>query len=466
MRNFTTILVIATGTFLVNLDASIVNIALPTLCTDLGASPQDISWVVLIYLCALGSLLLFSGKLGDVFGAKKLFVVGFVIFSVGSLFCAFAQQIPTMYLGRLIQGIGAACIVANLGSILLKNLPPSFRGRAFGLNTVMGGLGYAMGAPLGGWLIHSFGWRWIFLINIPVGITAIIAAIIYLKKDPVREAKIQNLDIKGLFLSVVTVTLFLLILSREFGENIFSAQYFIATVIFIISSMAFIWQELKTKAPLLEIPLFIKKGVLASIGANICFVMVLAGLNFLFPFYFMEVLQMGVDRAGVFLMCFPIVSIAVSPVAGYMADRFGPKIVAVCASALAVIATSSFYLFSPAISSVLIIVILIGYGTALAMFFTANITLYMSNSPSDKAGMFTAVGSSGTTIGSALGVSIFGNFLQASNGSVNVSRALQIDSGFHAAVFLAIVFSLVAFLASTISKAGHLTPENEEHNNE
>lgn len=454
MRNIITVLVIAAGTFLVNLDASIVNIALPSLCTDLRASPQDISWVVLIYLCALGSLLLFSGKLGDVLGSKKLFIIGFLIFSAGSLFCAFAHQIFTMYLGRLVQGIGAACILANYGAILLHNLPSDFRGRAFGLNTVLGGIGYAMGAPLGGWLIHSFNWRWIFLINIPVGFVAIIASVLYLKKDPAGKSKPERFDIQGLVLSVIAVTLFLLVLTRGFGENIFSAPYGVAITIFIMCTIAFIRQELKTKHPILEIPLFLKKGIVACIITNMCFVIVLSGLNFLFPFYFMEVLQMGVGKTGFFLMFFPIVSIAASPLAGYLADRFGPKIVVVRAAALGVLATGSFYYFSPDISSALIILIFIGFGIALAMLFTANITLFMSNAPADRAGMFTAVASSGTTIASALGVSIFGNFLEMSNGSDIISRALQIDSGFHYAVFLATAFALIAFGASMISKPG------------
>ena len=454
MKNITIILVIAIGTFLVNLDASIVNIALPTLCTDLGASTQDVAWVVLIYLCALGSLLLFSGKLGDALGSKRVFIMGFLVFSAGSLFCALAHQLFIMYLGRLVQGIGAACIMANFGAILLQNLPPDFIGRAFGLNSVLGGIGYAMGAPLGGWLIHSFGWRWIFLINIPVGIVAAIASVHYLKKDPARSSEPERFDIPGLFLSSIAVTLFLLILTRGFGENIFSAPYTIAFILFLGCILAFIRQELKTPHPLLEIPLFAKKGIFACIAANMGVVMVLAGLNFLFPFYFMEVLDMGVGRAGFFLMFFPVVSIAVSPFAGYLADRFGPKMVLVRASALAVLATASFYFFSPDISSVSIIIIFIGFGIALAMFFTANITLFMSNAPADRAGMFTAVASSGTTIGSALGVSIFGNFLATSSGAGMASRALQLESGFHYAVFLATVFALLAFGASIISKPG------------
>jgi EmrB/QacA subfamily drug resistance transporter len=463
MKNITTVLVIAIGTFLVNLDASIVNIALPTLCTDLGASIQDVAWVVLIYLCALGSLLLFSGKMGDALGSKRIFIIGFMVFSVGSLFCGFAQQIFTMYLGRLVQGIGAACIMANFGAILLQNLPSDFTGRAFGLNTVLGGIGYAMGAPLGGWLIHSFGWRWIFLINIPLGIVAIIAALICLKKDPKKDSKPERFDLQGLFFSVLSVTLFLLILTRAFGENIFSAPYAVAAAIVLACTMAFIRQELKTNHPILEISLFLKKGIVACIVANMALVIVLSGLNFLFPFYFMEVLQMGVGRTGFFLMFFPAVSIVVSPFAGYLSDKFGPKKVVVRATALAIIATASFYLFSPDVSSALIIFIFVCFGIALAMFFTSNITLFMNNALADKAGMFTAVASSGTTIGSALGVSLFGNFLKNSGSADILNSAAQIDSGFHNAVYLATAFALIAFGASIMSKSGQPAQAKKGH---
>jgi EmrB/QacA subfamily drug resistance transporter len=459
MRNFTIILVIAAGSFLVNLDASIVNIALPTLCSDLGASTQAIAWVVLIYLCALGSLLLFSGKLGDALGSKRVFTTGFLIFTLGSVLCAFAHQVFIMYLGRLIQGIGAAFIMANFGAILLQNLPPDFRGRAFGLNTVLGGIGYAMGAPLGGWLIHSFGWRWIFLINIPVGIAAVIASAIFLKKDEVGKSAPETFDIPGLFLSIISVTMFLLILNQ--GETIFSAPSVIAVIIFLACSVAFVRQELTVKHPLLEISLFLKKEILGSISANMGFVIVLSGLNFLFPFYFMEVLEMGVGRTGFFLMFFPVVSIAVSPLAGYLADRFGPRPVAVRASALTVMAIGSFYFFSPDISSVLIIMIFMGFGIGLAMFFTANITLFMSHAPGNRAGMFTAVASSGTTIGSALGVSLFEKFLEAGSVPGLLNRASQIEAGFQNAVFLSVAIALAAFGASMISQAGQTPLHNE-----
>ncbi len=452
MRNITIIIVIALGTFLVNLDASIVNIALPTLCSDLGATTQAVAWVVLIYLCALGSLLLFSGSLGDALGSKRVFITGFLVFTLGSVVCAFAHQILTMYLGRLVQGIGAACIMANFGAVLLQNLPPGVRGRAFGLNTVLGGIGYAMGAPLGGWLIHSFGWRWIFLINIPVGVAAVIAAALFLKKDSV--GKPAPYDIPGLFLSILSVTLFLLILNQGSWDTLFSAPSVIAVILFLASTLALVRQELKVKHPLLEIPLFLKKSILACIAANVGFVIVLSGLNFLFPFYFMEVLQMGVGRTGFFLMFFPVVSIAVSPFAGYLADRFGPNPVAIKASALSVIATGSFYFFSPEISNAMIITLFIGFGIGLAMFFTANITLFMGHAPVDKAGMFTAVASSGTTIGSALGVSVYENFLETARGTELLSRALQIESGFQNAVLLSTVVALAAFGASMMAKAG------------
>ena len=454
MKNIITILVIAIGTFLVNLDASIVNIALPTLCTDFTVDIQDVSWVVLIYLCAVGGLLLFSGKLGDVLGSKRIFIAGFLVFALGSLFCGMAEHIYTMYLGRLVQGIGAACIMANFGAILLQNLPAEYSGRAFGLNTVLGGIGYAMGAPLGGWLIHSVGWRWIFLINIPVGALAITAALVCLKKDQPRESRLEHFDLQGLLFSLTSITFFLLILTRAFGEDIFSTPYFGAAALVLVCTLAFIRREFKTEHPILEITIFLKTGIAATIIANMALVIVLAGLNFLFPFYFMEVLNMNVARTGLFLMCFPAVSVVMSPLAGYLSDKLGAKKIVIMATAVGVLSTAGFYAFGPHVSTMAILFIFVCFGIALASFFTSNITLFMSNAPADKAGMFTAVASSGTTVGSALGVSIFTNFLETGTGEVLSNRASQIDAGFHYAVILATVFALVALGASMLSKSG------------
>ena len=196
----------AAASFMVNLDTYIINVSIPTIANDLNVSKADISWVVMSYNLMVVSLLLICGKLADRIGLKKLFVSGFVIFTVSSLFCALSQNLSQLIVSRIVQGFGASILYAMPQAMIGKFMPKEERGKGFGYSASAAALGIMLGSPISGLLTGLLSWHWIFLINVPLGI-AIIALI--LSNNSLVESKIklskENFDLTGSFLSFFAI---------------------------------------------------------------------------------------------------------------------------------------------------------------------------------------------------------------------------------------------------------------------
>ena len=168
---------VALGTFMATLDSSIVNVTLPTLAGEFAAPITTIEWVPVSYLLTLTLLLLPFGRLGDVRGRKWVFVAGLAVFTIASALCGAAGSIGALVAARTLQGVGAAMISANTVALVSEAFPPEMRGRGLGAVGAVVGLGLTVGPPLGGWILDAIGWRWVFLVNLPVGALAIAASL-------------------------------------------------------------------------------------------------------------------------------------------------------------------------------------------------------------------------------------------------------------------------------------------------
>ncbi|HOJ23382.1 MAG TPA: MFS transporter, partial [Armatimonadota bacterium] len=207
------LIAVAIGTFMSTLDSSIVNLAMPTLGHEFGVEITTVEWVAMAYMLALAGLLISMGRLSDMVGHKRVYNVGFAIFTLGSLLCALAQGIHALILFRVVQGAGAAMLASNGAAILTAAFPRSERGKAMGLNGTIVGAGLTVGPSLGGLLIHAFGWRSIFTINLPIGVIGILLASRLLRPDsPV--ANNERFDLPGALALLSSLTALLLALSR------------------------------------------------------------------------------------------------------------------------------------------------------------------------------------------------------------------------------------------------------------
>ena len=453
-----TIIVIAIAIFMTNLDTSIVNIALPEFTKIFHADTGEVSRIVLIYLLAMVSLLLVFGKISDLKGSERIFTMGYAVFTLASGLCAFAPSLNLLIVFRFIQGVGSAMLLATWGAIAMKYLPADIRGRAFGLVTVFGGIGMAIGAPVGGLLIHYFSWKWIFLINLPIGIATIILIRFVLNKKTLPTVNSDRFDFAGAALSFSGILCLFLVLNAgaDFGWLSWKS-----VILFMLAGgclSLFYLREKRCASPLLNIRLLKNKHVLFGYTSTVIVVMILMGFNFLFPFFFDFVRRLDPEKTGFLLMTFPAISILISPVSGYFCDKRSSRMVSMVALCFLIASAFMFATFGMMTSYYLIISSFILFGIGLALFFTANTALVMSHATPGVEGMFTAFLSAVTYLGAALGINFFELIFSLGfpvTGKKLVPGNLppeMLTSGFlHASVF-GIVLALFGFIAVLISK--------------
>ncbi|KNY27135.1 MFS transporter [Pseudobacteroides cellulosolvens] len=206
LRKWLILINISISIFMATLDGSIVNIALPTMAEKLSSSISSIQWVVNAYLLAISVLLLVWGKLADIYGKKKIFMMGFIIFSVGSGLCGFSNSLLMLVISRVIQAIGASSMMALSQGIVTSIFPPGERGKAFGITGTSVAIGSLTGPTLGGILVKAFGWHSIFLVNIPIGVIGILCTYLLIPEIK-EEPENKSFDVIGAFLFAGSILL-------------------------------------------------------------------------------------------------------------------------------------------------------------------------------------------------------------------------------------------------------------------
>jgi EmrB/QacA subfamily drug resistance transporter len=402
-----TIIAIAIAIFMTNLDTSIVNIALPEFTKIFHADTGEVSRIVLVYLLAMVSLLLVFGKVSDLKGSERIFTTGYVVFTLASGLCAFAPSLNLLIVFRFIQGVGGAMLLATWGAVAMKYLPAGMRGRAFGIVTVFGGIGMAIGAPVGGLLIHYLSWEWIFLINLPVGIAAIILIRFALNKKNVPAVGNDRFDFAGAAFSFAGILCLFLVLNTGADYGWLSWKSILLFIIAAGCLSLFYFREKRCISPLLNFRMLKNKHVLSGYTSTVIVVMILMGFNFLFPFYFDFVRHLDPEKTGFLLMTFPVVSILISPVSGYFCDKRSSRMVSMVALFFLIASSFLFATFGMMTSYYLVIASFLLFGVGLALFFTANTALVMSHATPGAEGMFTALLSAVTYLGAAFGINFF-----------------------------------------------------------
>lgn len=310
-------------TFMSTLDGSIVNIALPVISRDMNIPMNQSEWVVSIYLIVICMLLLLFGKLGDAHGKIRIFKIGSILFTMGSLLCGFNTGLAMLLFARVVQAIGAAMTMSTNNGIITEVFPFQERGRALGMIGSFVALGSIAGPGIGGLILAHLNWGYIFWINVPIGIIAIIIGQKVLPKDVITTK--QKIDKPGAFLfAVIMVTLFAGI---SIGQEIGFTHPIILTMfaLTIITFISFLYVETHVTAPILSLHIFKNmRFTLSIICAFLIFV-----TNFFFnviaPFYLENALGMAANYAGYTLMIFPLVNVVVAPVSGTISDKIGSE---------------------------------------------------------------------------------------------------------------------------------------------
>ncbi len=396
------LLTIVSMTFMACLDSSIVNVALPVMSSKLNVSMASIAWVVTSYLIVISSTILIFGRLGDIKGKTSVFRFGVLLFSIGSLLCGISYNLPLLVGARVIQAIGAAGAMSTSQGIITQVFPANERGRALGLSGTFVALGTMVGPPLGGFIVSILSWQYIFLINVPIGIVAVILGMKILPKD--AGASGEKLDGVGAVLFVIAIVALFgsLIQGQESGYGPYIvAGFVIAAVAFIV----FFIVEKKLETPLLNLQIFKNKLFSISILCGFITFVAIFCSNIIQPFYLQYVRELSPGVTGLFMMVYPLILSVVAPVSGYLSDKIGSEFLTFLGlifSSVGLLLMSTLNEITPLWIMVLFIgVMSIGNG----LFQSPNNSLIMSTVPKNKLGIAGSINALIRNLGMVVGIS-------------------------------------------------------------
>ena len=417
--------------FMVMLDNTVVNVALPSIQSDLDTSISGLEWIVNGYTLSFAVLLAVGGRIGDIFGRRKAFVFGVIIFTFASATAGFAPSNAALVASRVLQGIGAAFMMPGTLSIITDAFPAHERGKAIGTWAGVSALALAIGPVLGGFLVEHVSWRAIFYINLPVGVLAVLAATFVVResRDTTVGRKVDYLGV-GILTVALTTLVLALIEGNTWGWD--SAAVLSLIAVSVISLISFIFTESRVSAPIIEFSLFKSRNFIGSVVVAFIISFAMMGVFFFLALYMQNILGYSALEAGVRFLPTTLIIMVIAPISGRLADRIGPRWPIVVGMAMIAI---SLYLFSrisdgSTFSDILPSFAILGAGIGLTM--SPMSTAAMNAVPKTKAGVASGVLSMFRMIGGTFGVAALGALFQ-SEAKTRLSTTLGGENGLSAA---------------------------------
>jgi EmrB/QacA subfamily drug resistance transporter len=405
-RKWWVMLAVAMGIFLGTIDGSIVNVALPTLVADLGTTFPVVQWVVLAYLLALATLVLGVGRLGDILGKKPIYASGFAVFTLGSVLAGLSPSVGWLIGFRVFQAVGAAMVFALGFAIVTEAFPPGERGRALGLNGAIVSVGIVLGPTLGGILIHTLGWRWIFFVNLPIGIAGTITAIRFVPNVPPRGG--ERFDFVGAVAFLVTLLSFMLGLTfgqtRGFGTPL-------ALGLLALSAVAlpmFIRIERRVAHPMLDLSLFRDRLLSVNLLTGWASFAAIGGVFILLPFYLENVLGYPPLQTGLLLASAPLALGVAAPISGSLSDDVGPWPVILLGLAVLLAGYLLMMTLDTRTSAIGYLLTLIPVGLGMGIFQSPNNSAVMGAVPGHRLGVTSGLLTITRITGQLSGISVLG----------------------------------------------------------
>lgn len=456
-RKWLAMMGVGTGVFMATLDASIVNISLPTLVKDLNTNFATIEWVILSYVLVLTSLMLGVARLGDMHDKKKLYMGGLSLFTISSLLCGLAPNVGWLIGFRALQGLGAAMTQALGTAIITEVFPAAERGKALGLIGTTVSTGIAIGPPLGGMLIGLVGWRSIFLVNVPVGIIALFVINRFVPSSSTRPG--QRFDTFG------AVTMFLTLAFYALGMTIGQQNGFsdplVRGLLFgaVVGLVGFLWLETRVAQPMIELGLF--RNVLFSISLvlGMLVFIVMAGM-FIMPFFLQIVKGFPTETVGLILMANPIAMGIVAPFAGTLSDRYGSRGISLVGLILIVIGCLTVSTLSPGVTALGFVLRLIPFGIGQGMFQSPNNSAIMGAVPRNRLGVASGLLALSRTLGQTTGLPLMGMLFTTqvlagsnipANREITTAPPLALVEGINATYHIAALIILSALILASLA---------------
>ena len=391
-------------TFMACLDSSIVNVALPVMAKKLSVTMASIEWVVTSYLIIISATILIFGRLGDIKGKTKIFKFGVVLFTFGSLLCGISNSLTILVAARAIQAIGAAGTMSTSQGIITHVFPSNERGRALGLSGTFVALGTMVGPPLGGFMVSVLSWKYIFLINVPIGIFTFILGINILPKANKTVAEV--LDLKGAALFILAVVL--LFGSLIQGQNIGYKHpvIILGFTIAILSMTTFFVVEKRSEVPLLELKIFENKLFSLSVFCAFISFVSISCSSIIQPFYLQDVLKLNPAFTGVFMMTYPLILAVVAPISGHLSDKIGSEFLTFIGLTFTSIGLFLMSTLNEHSNLWILVIFIAVMSVGNGLFQSPNNSLVMSTVPKNKLGIAGSINALVRNLGMVFGVSV------------------------------------------------------------
>ena len=457
-RKWWTLGALSFALFMIMLDNTVVNVALPSIQRDLGIGLSELEWTVNAYALTFAVLMLTGGKLADFFGRRRIFLIGLVTFTISSLACGLAATGGTLIGARTLQGIGAALMLPATLSIISATFPAHQRGMAIGIWAGVSAMALAIGPLIGGLITEHINWSWIFFLNVPIGVVGLIVGRLVIKESRDTSAE-QRLDFPGLLASAIGLfaLTFALIEANSYGWT--DPMIIGLFVLSAVSLAAFVLLELHQRSPMLDLSLF-RSSTFA--GANVVALLVtlaMFGVFFFMSIYMQNILGYSATKTGAAFLPMTILIILIAPISGKASDRIGSRALMtagmLCLSASLIVFSrlgldSTFWDILPGL-------VVGGFGMALVM--TPMTAAALGSVPVEKSGVGSGVLNTFRQLGGALGIAVMGaivaSYVDLGAGRPDPSSFID---GFQAALRVSAVFALIGAVVAvtTIRKHRHL----------
>lgn len=445
-RKWLTLAAVSLGLFMIMLDNTVVNVALPAIQRDLEATLSQLQWIVTGYALAFAAFMLIGGKVADAYGRRRIFVLGIVVFTVASLVCGLAPSSSALIAARVVQGVGAALMSPATLSIIAATFPPAERGAAVGIWAGVSALALAIGPLVGGLLTEHLSWHWIFFVNVPVGVVGVLAS--YTLVDESRDETHERLDLPGLAtsgLGLFALT-YALIEANTYGW--LSTRILGSFALAAVALSAFVVLERLQRAPMLPLDLFRNRTYTGANTVTLLAALAMFGVFFFMSLYMQGILGYSAVETGAAFLPMTLVIILVAPLAGRVADRIGSR--ALMTGGMLLVALHLAYLSrlgADATYGDLLPGFLVGgFGMALTM--TPSTAAATRAVPVEKAGVGAAVLNAFRQVGGSLGIAVMGAIMARAVGDGRTPDAFMrgFENALQTAAAIALVGAVVAFL--------------------
>src|ERR1043165_4557465 len=421
---------VAIGTFIAYLDSSIVNITLPTLSRYFQADLSTIEWIVTSYLLMLTGLVVIFGRAADIHGRKRLYIFGFIVFTISSALCGAAPNVWLLVAFRCLQGIGAASLLANGTAIVTEVFPPSERGRALGMMASVLAASAIIGPLLGGFLADNVGWRSIFYVNIPIGIAGVRLAVKELPSST-TSASGERFDFGGAITLLGSLSCFLFLINT-LSRNDWRTDIVTALAVgMVVLTVVFLMIEARVEQPLLDISLFRRRAFTAATASSYLSFWAMASVSFLLPFYLDRGLGLSRTRSGYIMAPIPVVLVLSAPLGGYLSDKVGARLISTIGAVINCFGLLCLSTLTAHTTPAGVILRLVPFGVGLGLFQPPNNSAIMGAVPASRIGIASGMISAIKNLGSMSGVAVTSLFFTVAR--LSTLKQMQ-DQGTEAAL--------------------------------